>query len=787
MKSSRFYILVFMFWQTILFPLSAQQKVSIIGYVRDASNGETLIQATVAVKELATGAYTNEYGFYSLTLPPGTYTLEYRYLGYKTIEKKIELDSTMTQNIELQVKGITAAEVIIEAEAADENIKQVEMSTVKLDIQEISRMPQLLGEVDIIRSIQLLPGVTTVGEGAAGFNVRGGNIDQNLILLDESPVYNSSHLLGFFSVFNADAVKDMKIYKGGIPAKYGGRLSSVLDIRQKEGNSKRFSGTGGIGLISSRLMLEGPIVKDKASYMVAGRRSYMDLFLKLSSDENLRSNVLYFYDLNAKVNYEISQKDRIYVSAYLGDDVFRFEDDFKMQWGNQTASIRWNHLFGEKVFSNFTAVYSHYRYVLGVPDEPENRDPFDWTSHIYNYNLKGDLGWYISPNFTLETGASAILYRFQPGEVNFLGDTTNFEDFELEHEHALETGVYVGAEHKFGTQLTLQYGLRYSNFQNIGSGDVYIYQNDNLDSRTNIVDTISYDRLETIRSFDGWEPRLAINYVIDEKQSVKASYNRIRQYIHLVSNTTSATPLDVWKPSGAYIDPATVDQWAVGYFRNFYDNKYETSLEVFYKDFDNLLDYKDGAELLFNNTIETELLTGRGRAYGMEILIRKSKGKFTGWLGYTLSRTERQVDDINNNEFYPSNYDKLHDLSLVLSYQLSPKWDISSNFAYMSGRAVTYPNARYFYENFSPPNYDNRNGARTPAYHRIDLSANVDLTKPDKKLEHSLSFGVYNAYGRRNYYSVFFRQNEDNPNINEAVRLSIFAAPIPYITWNFSF
>ncbi len=767
--------------------LLSQQKVSISGYVSDAENGEALIQATIAVQELTTGTYTNTYGFYSLTLPPGTYTLEYRYLGYETMTLTIELDSSITQDIELPVKGITAAEVVIEAEAADENIKQVEMSTVKLDIKEISRMPQLLGEIDIIRSIQLLPGVSTVGEGASGFNVRGGNVDQNLILLDEAPVYNSSHLLGFFSVFNADAVRDLQIYKGGIPARYGGRLSSVLDVRQKEGNKKRFAGTGGIGLISSRLMLEGPIAKDKASFMVAGRRSYLDLFLKLSSDEEIRSNVLFFYDLNAKVNYEIGEKDRIYLSAYLGDDVFRFEDDFRIQWGNQTATFRWNHIFGEKVFSNFTAVYSNYRYRLGVPDEPDNRDPFDWTSNIYNYSLKGDLGWYLTPNFTLELGASTILYRFHPGEVNFLGDTTNFEDFEIDHEHALESGLYLSAEQKIGSKLTLQYGLRYSSFQNIGSGEVYVYENDNPDSRTNIIDTIFYDNMETIRSFDGWEPRFSLNYLIDEKQSIKASYNRIRQYIHLVSNTTAATPLDVWRPSGAYIEPATVDQWAVGYFRNFFDNTYETSFEVFYKDFDDILDYKDGAELLFNETLETELLSGRGRAYGAELLIRKNKGKFTGWLGYTLSRTERQVDGINNNEFYPSNYDKLHDISLVLSYQLNPKWDFSTNFAYMSGRAVTYPNARYFYENFSPPNFDNRNGARTPAYHRIDLAANWDLTKPDKKFENSLSFGIYNAYGRRNYYSIFFRQNEDNPNINEAVRLSIFAVPIPYVTWNFSF
>jgi len=782
-----------LFFSTLLFclvnltTLQAQEKVSLSGYVRDDNNGEALIQATVSIKELQSGTYTNTYGFYSLTLEPGTYTIVYRYLGYEPLEKVVELSQSKTLNVELASQGFTAEEVVIEAEAEDQNITKAEMSTVKLDINEITRMPQLLGEIDIIRSIQLLPGVTSVGEGANGFNVRGGNVDQNLILLDESPVYNASHLLGLFSVFNADAIKDLKIYKGGIPARYGGRLSSVLDIRQKEGNNKRFSGTGGIGLISSRLMLEGPIVKDKASFMVAGRRSYADLFLKLSSDEDLNSNVLYFYDLNAKVNYQLSQKDQLFFSSYFGQDVFRFEDDFEIKWGNQTASLRWNHLFNEKLFSNFTAVYSNYQYALGVPEAEDNRDPFEWTSHIYNYSLKTDLGWYISPNYTLNLGASSIFYRFEPGEVDFFGDSTNFEDFTLENEHAIESGIYLDAEHNIGNRLTLKYGLRYSNFLNVGEGRTFIYDSERPERRSDIIDTVFYDNLKVIESFDGLEPRFALNYVIDEKQSVKASYNRIRQYIHLVSNTTSATPLDVWKPSGAYVEPATVDQWALGYFRNFADNTYETSFEVFYKDFQDLLDFKDGAELLFNPTLETELLSGVGRAYGAELLVRKTKGKFKGWLGYTLSRTERQVDGINNNEFYPSNYDKLHDLSLVASYQLSRKWEFSANFAFMSGRAITYPNARYFYENISPPNFDNRNGARTPSYHRLDLAAIWDISKPDKKFFSSVSMGVYNVYGRRNYYSIFFRQNEDIPQQNEAVRLSIFGAPLPYITWNFTF
>ncbi|MEM6632323.1 MAG: TonB-dependent receptor [Bacteroidota bacterium] len=784
-KTSNFLFLTFLVCYSL--PVLSQEKVSINGYVRDSQNGESLIQATLTVVEARTGTYTNAYGFYSLTLMPGEYTLIVSYLGYERETVKLSLDSTQTLDFELQSKAISTETVVIQAEQEDENVSHVQMSTVKLGIQEIRRMPQLLGEVDIIRSIQLLPGVTTVGEGASGFNVRGGNVDQNLILLDEAPVYNSSHLFGFFSVFNSDAIKDVKLFKGGIPAEYGGRLSSVLDIRQKEGNNKKFSGTGGIGLISSRLLFEGPLGSEKASFMVAGRRSYMDLFLKLSSDEEIRGNTIYFYDLNAKVNYRIGEKDQIFASAYLGNDVFRFRNDFKMRWGNQTGTLRWNHLFSEKVFSNFTLNYSNYEYELGVPEDPENIDPFSWTSSILNVSAKGDWGWYISPKVTLKYGGSMLYYKFQPGEVEFFGDTTNFSDFTINPEYALESGIYVSVEQFLGNRLNLQYGLRFSHFVNMGAGNVYVYNTENPESRTQIIDTLAYDSFEKIRSFHGWEPRIALRYTLNENTSLKASYNRTKQYIHLVSNTTAATPIDVWKPSGAHVNPAMVDQFAVGIFRNFRQNTYESSIEVFYKEFQDLLDFKDGAELLFNQTVETELLSGNGRAYGAELMVRKSKGKTTGWLGYTLSRSERKVEEINNGEYYPSNYDKLHDISLVLGQKLNEKWEVSTNFAFMSGRAVTYPNARYLYEGISPPNFDNRNGARTPAYHRLDLAVNWEISPVEKAFKQSLSFGVYNVYGRRNPYSIYFRQNADNPQQNEAVQLSIFAAPIPYVTWNFKF
>ncbi len=769
-------------------PLFSQDTYTLSGRIQDASSGEVLIQATIQVPELQMGAYTNEYGFYSLSLPEGTYSVRFSYIGFASITREITLASSQSLDIELEQEGVQVEAVVISAEAEDENVSQVEMSTVKLNIMQVRKMPQLLGEVDIIRSMQLMPGVTTVGEGATGFNVRGGNVDQNLILLDESPVYNSSHLLGFFSVFNADAIKDVKLYKGGIPAKYGGRLSSVMDIRQKEGNNKQFAMTGGIGLLSSRLTVEAPLQKEKSSFMISGRRSYMDLFLKLSDDPDLNSNTLYFYDLNAKVNYTLGDKDRLYLSGYLGNDVFGFQEDFRFQWGNQTGTLRWNHLFSDKLFSNFTAIYSDYEYLIGIPESSGESDPFEWTSHIYNYNLKADFGYFLNPQNTIEFGASALLYRFQPGDVDFLGDRTNFNDFALEHEHAMEYAAYLSNEQKIGSKLTLKYGLRYSLFQNIGSGTVYKYAEGVPRSETSIVDTLQYGSREVIKSFGGLEPRLAVNYRLDDESSLKASYNRTRQYIHLISNTTAATPIDVWKPAGSYVDPATADQVAFGYFRNFSNNMFEASVEVYYKQFQDLVDYKDGANLLFNQTIETELLSGDGRAYGAEVLIRKNKGDLTGWLAYTLSRTERQVEGINNGEYYPSNYDKLHDVSLVLNYQISKSWDIGANFAFMTGRPITYPDGRYTYDGITVPVYSNRNGARTPAYHRLDLSANLNPRKNEgRRWKSTWNFGVYNAYNRRNPYSIYFRQNENNPNVTEAVQLSIFGSIIPSVTYNFQF
>ncbi len=763
--------------------LYGQAEVTLSGYLRDSSNGEALIGANVYVPELETGLATNVYGFYSLSLPPGTYTVKFSYLGFESQTREIELQRNTTLNVELVPEGVQIDEVVVVAEQANRNVTDIEMSVEKLNVATIKMMPQVLGEVDLVRSILLLPGVSTVGEGATGFNVRGGGADQNLILLDEAIVYNSSHLFGLFSVFNADAVKDVQLYKGGIPARYGGRLSSVLDVRQREGNNKNFAMSGGVGLISSRLTLEGPLQKDKSSYIVSGRSSYGHLFLKFVPD--LADNVVYFYDLNAKVNYTINDRNRIFLSGYFGKDVFNFGDDFTSNWGNATGTLRWNHLFNEKLFSNFTLVASDYGYAFGVP---EGTNAFEWNAKIISYQAKADFSYFLNPGLELDFGLNATYYRFHPGLARGIGEESFFNEIDIPHKYAFEPAAFVSLEQKVSDRLTLQYGLRFASFLNTGRGEVYEYEDGIPTDEDAIIDTAYYGPGEVIRDFHGLEPRFSANYVFNPENSVKLSYNRMQQFIHLVSNTTSATPIDIWTPSGPYVDPAIVDQVAIGYFRNFGDNAYEASVEAYYKRFQNLLDYKDGAELLLNETLETELLQGDGRAYGLEFIVRKNQGRLTGWVSYTLSRSERQIEGINNGEYYPSNYDKLHDLTLVGSWAINPKLTLSGNFAFMSGRPITYPEARYNFEGVVIPVYENRNGARTPVYHRLDLALNWKPNKnPDKRWKGEWVFGVYNLYGRRNPYSIFFRQNEDNPQMTEAVRLSVFGAPLPYVTYNFKF
>ncbi len=783
------YFLIFINYLPIDY-LQAQQpeKSTASGYVKDSKNGEKLIGVNVYVKGTTTGTSTNEYGFYSLTLPKGKYELVASYIGYTPLIKEIDLRAGNVKiDFEISEQDIQLQEVVVKAEADDQNVKGIEMSVNKLDIKTIQKIPAFLGEVDVIRSIQLLPGVSTVGEGATGFNVRGGAIDQNLVLLDEAPVYNSAHLFGFFSVFNPDAVKDVKLIKGGIPAQYGGRLSSLLDVRMKEGNSKRFEMNGGIGAIFSRLAIEAPIVKDKASFIVAARRSYIDVLAKPFLDSDLRNSQFYFYDLTAKVNYTINPKNTVFVSGYFGRDVFGA--GFKFNWGNSTSTVRWNHLFSDRLFMNLTAFYSNYDYEIGFKDEV-NRSRFDWNSNIINYSVKPDFTYFLNTKNTIKFGAQSILYDFRPGNAIITSNDIS-SDISLDTKYALESGFYIDNEQKIGEKLTLQYGFRYSTFQYMGKGEAYEFGQEKPNTRRPVVSVKSYDQWETIQNYGNFEPRFSLNLELNATTSLKASYNRMVQYLHLVSNTAAATPVDVWTPSTNNIKPQLADQFAVGLFKNFRDNTYETSVEVYYKDLQNQLDFIDNADLLLNRFLEGDLLQGVGRAYGAEFYIKKSKGRLTGWISYTLSRTERQVEGLNNDNWFPNRYDRPHNLNTSLSYEFNEYWSASANFVLQSGTPVTFPTSRVQVQDYIIPyNVEaTRNNFRVPTYHRLDFSVTKinKKKKPNQRWESNWVFSVYNAYNRRNPFTIYFRRNQDVPVNTEAVRLAIIGSVVPAVSYNFKF
>ncbi|MEM9918691.1 MAG: TonB-dependent receptor, partial [Bacteroidota bacterium] len=756
--------------------LAQQQTHTLSGYIRDAQTGEALISATVYVPELALGVTSNLYGFYSLTVPAGTHTFVFSYLGYQDQVVELNLQADQSQDMDLGSASVEIEEVIVTAEKEDQHIEEVGMSQVKLNVQSIKKMPALLGEVDVIKAIQLLPGVQTVGEGTSGFYVRGGNVDQNLVLLDEAPVYNVSHLLGFFSVFNPDAVKDMKLYKGGIPSYYGGRLSSVVDIRMKEGNAKRFSGSAGIGSISSRLNIEAPIGKDKGSFMLAGRRTYVDLFLKLSSDTTLNKSKLFFYDLNGKVNFKLGEKDRIFLSSYFGRDVFDQSGEFRTDWGNRTGTIRWNHLFSPKLFSNLTYYYSEFDYFLG---EPSGVDAFEWKSLLKDHGLKLDFTAFINPDNTLRFGLQSIYHLIDPGVARGIGDETIFNELKLDRQKSLENAIYVSNEQSIGDRFKIDYGLRFSSFHNFGPQTVW-----NFDEQFNPIDSTVHQGSDIYNSYYSFEPRIGMRYKLDGKSSVKLSYNRMAQYIQLASNTTASSPLDVWFPSSPNIKPQMADQLAGGYFRNFLDNSLEASVEVFYKRFENSIDFRDHAELLLNKQLEGELRFGEARAYGVELLLQKTKGNLTGWVGYTFSRTEKKIEGINQNQWYPARHDKTHDFSLVLSYDWRKRFNFSANWVYSTGSAVTFPTGRYEFMGTVVPVYSERNAERLPSYHRLDIATTIKgRNKWFGRIENELLISVYNVYGRKNPYSINFRQEEDNPQATYAEKTYLFGV-IPSVTLN---
>ncbi len=762
------------------------QNLTLSGYVRSAETGEEVIGATIFVNETKSGGVTNVYGYYAISLPKGNYNITYSFIGKQPVEKQISLTENTKIDIELKDNQVQLKTVEISAEKKDQNIRSAEISTQKLEMKQVKNLPAFLGEVDVLKTIQLLPGVQSAGDGNTGFFVRGGSQDQNLILLDEAAVYNASHLFNFFSVFNPDAVKDLTLYKGGIPARYGGRLSSVLDIRMKDGNSKQFAASGGLGLISSRLTLEGPLQKNKSSFLITGRRTYADLFLRLSNDDAINQNQLYFYDLNTKINYKINDNNRLFLSGYFGRDVTGFGEFFGFDWGNATGTLRWNHLFSEKLFSNFSLIYTNYAFNISGDIGPAT---FSWRSYLNDYGIKGDFTYYANSKHTLRWGIQSTLHKFDPGEISAKLEDAFETTTTLSENDGLEHGIYLSDEFKVTDNLLLIYGARLSMFQNIGPDNIYTY--DKSDPIFyEVTDTTTIAQNEIYNTQFGFEPRLSLRYTIDETSSIKASYNRLFQYLQQVQSSLSVAPYDIWFLVNNNIPPQIVDQVAAGYYRNFFDNELETSVEVYYKWIQNQTDLVDNADVLGNELFDGQIRYGDGWSYGAEFLAKKQRGLITGWLAYTWSRTERRIPEINNGEAYFAPYDIRNNLTLAGTYQISDRVNIGANFIYTTGRAYTLPIGKYFYNGTSIPLYSKRNSNRLPDYHRLDLSVNIDGKKrstPEKrKIESSWNISVFNVYARKNPFSVSFAESEETQGAAES-NMFYLPGPIPSITWNFSF
>ncbi|MFZ4262684.1 TonB-dependent receptor [Sphingobacterium sp. HJSM2_6] len=754
----------------------SQEKVTLSGYIKDANSGETLIGAVIRITELKTSSYTNNYGFYSLTVPSGTYNLDISYQGYQGLSKVVTLNENQQFTFELNSRSSVIEEVVITGKKENENVTSAQMGTLKFSMEELKSVPVIFGEKDILKTIQLMPGIASGGEGSSSFYVRGGGGDQNLILLDEATVYNSSHLLGFFSTFNSDAIKDATLYKGGIPAQFGGRISSVMDISMLDGNNKKFAGEGGIGLIASRLKLEGPIVKDKSSFMLSGRRTYADLFLKLSKDETVNQSKLYFYDLNAKMNYKFNDRNTLYLSGYFGKDDLGYSDLFGFNWGNATATVRWNHVLNNQLFSNTTLIYSDFTYNVNVNNDDSN---FTIASKIRNWNLKQDFSYYPNNNHTLKFGVNVLNQHIEPASLN-ANEESAVNSIFVDDRRGIEAAAYISHEWKPTENLSMIYGVRLNDFMVRGPGTFYQFDQDG-----EVVSEELYDA-SIIKHYLNVEPRVSLAYLMSPAHSLKASFNRIAQNLHQLTNTTSSLPTDQYVVSSLNIKPQIADQVALGYFRNFANNSYEFSVETYYKFMGNQIDFRNGADLQANKYFEGDLLNGIGRAYGVEFLLRKNKGKLNGWLSYTLARSERQFAEINDGNWYAARQDRTHDISLVGIYQVSPRWSLGATFVYNTGNAITFPSGKYQVDGTTMFYYTERNGYRMPAYHRLDLSANLEPKDKNKKFNSSWSFGLYNAYNRKNAYIIDFRENEQNANVTEAYKIALFGI-IPSVTWNFKF
>ncbi|HEU4555708.1 MAG TPA: carboxypeptidase-like regulatory domain-containing protein [Chitinophaga sp.] len=771
--------------------LHAQQRFTVSGYVKDQQNGESLIGISVSKAGTSLGTVTNEYGFFSLTLPAGDHELQFSYIGYATIKQTIHLTRNQQLNIKLEKSSSQLSEVVVSGKQ-EKAVNTLNTSINRLDIAQMKKMPTFLGEVDVLRSIQTLPGVTTVGEGANGFNVRGGATDENLILLDEAPLYNSTHMLGFFSVFNPDAVKSLNLIKGGFPAEYGGRTSSVLDIRMKDGDNQRLGLTGGIGNIFSRLAVEGPIKKDESSFIVAARRSYVDVLFKPFLKGDMADTKLYFYDVTAKGNFKLNKNNTLFVSGYLGRDVFGFGNDVNMNWGNTTGTIRWNHVFNNRLFLNMTTFYSKYDYSLKFsneddkqPNEPDQSS--QWTSNIINYGLKPSFTYYLNTSNSFHFGVQAIYYTFKPGKGTGSQENANSEVV-LNDQHALESAVYLDHEFKPSKKFGVQYGLRFSAYQYLGKGTAYYYNDTTWGTRRRLIGSREYGNNELIKGYYYLEPRISAKYSITDNHAVKVAYARTTQFMHQLSNTASPTPLDIWIPSTNNIEPQVADQYTLGYFYDAPSGLLELSAELFYKKMAHQVDYIDNANLQLNQYIEADLLPSKGRAYGVELMAKKEVGATTGWVSYTLSRTERKTPGISGEEWFLNRYDRTHNLNVVVSHDFSKRSSLSANFVYASGTPGTFADSRLEYQDWDIPynSTDKRNNYRLPAFHRLDLSF-TRKGKPHKRWQGEWVFSLYNVYARRNAYTIYFQQNDDDPSKKEAKRLSIIGSILPGITYNFKF
>ena len=766
----KFIFLLFIGVLGITHQIKAQEITTVNGTVKDKLTGESIIGAVIKIDQLVNVVVTsNEYGFYAISLPKGKYDLRISFVGYEEKRIPILLNAPLITNVFLESKN-QLAEVVVSTKRKDDNLTKAQIGTETLNMQSISKVPVIFGEKDVLKTIQLLPGVKSAGEGNSGFYVRGGAADQNLILLDEAPVYNASHLLGFFSTFNSDAIKDATLIKGNGPAQYGGRLSSVLDVKMKDGNNKNYTVNGGLGLISSRLSIEGPIQEDKSSFILSGRRTYADVFLKAS--EKFKDNILYFYDLNAKANYKIDDKNRIYFSGYFGQDELGLGSSFRINWGNKTGTIRWNRIVNNKLFLNTSFIYSDYSYNVGLKNGETN---FNVNSNIKDVNLKQDYTYYLNPKNTIRFGFNSILHTITPSV--FSGTVNN--NINKVGRNGLENAFYFNNNFKANQQLTFDYGLRISAYSIMG-GDQYNIYNNNA-----ITQSILLQKNEFGKTYMNAEPRFTSNYRINDLSSVKIAYARNVQHLHLLSNATAASPSDQWIGNSYNIKPELADQTSIGYARNFKNNTYELGAELYYKRMQNQLDYKDGTNINTIADVESSLLYGVGRAYGFEFLAKKKIGLFSGWISYTLSKTERKIDGINEGNWYNAKQDRTHDVSIVTILELNSKWTVSGVFVYSTGNAVTYPTGKYALGEQTIYQYANRNANRMPDYHRLDISATYE-NKNKKKNAGSWNFSLYNVYGRENAYQISFQDDPSDNSKTQIIQTALFRW-VPSITYNFKF